>query len=79
MFVFPYDTCETSFKLAYILLAPALEVVLPIVKKLKPYLLFLSEISDAVEAAWKSIMGRGEGSSLALSPKVPAKLGSESV
>ena len=59
--------------------APALEAVYPVIKKFKPSLLFQSESSDAVEAAWNSILGEDGGSFLALSPEVSAKLGHESV
>ncbi|KAL9611176.1 MAG: hypothetical protein Q9167_004161 [Letrouitia subvulpina] len=59
--------------------SPALEAVHPVIKKFKPNLLFQSESSDAVEAAWTSILGKDGGSLLALSPEVSAKLDHESV
>ena len=59
--------------------APALEAVHPVIKKFKPNLLFQSESTDAVEAAWTSILGEDGGSFLALSPEVSAKLDHESV
>ncbi|KAL8991045.1 MAG: hypothetical protein Q9169_007963 [Polycauliona sp. 2 TL-2023] len=59
--------------------SPALEAVHPVIKKFKPNLVYQSETSDAVEAAWMSILGEGGGSFIALSPEVSAKLGHESV
>ena len=41
--------------------APALEAVHPVIKRFKPDLLFQSESSDAVEAAWTSILGEDGG------------------
>ncbi|KAL9037219.1 MAG: hypothetical protein Q9214_005797, partial [Letrouitia sp. 1 TL-2023] len=59
--------------------SPALEAVHPVIKKFKPNLIFQSESSDAVEAAWKSILGEDGGSFVALSSEVSAKLDHESV
>ena len=38
--------------------APALEAVIPVIKKFKPELIFQRETSDVVEAAWEEIQGR---------------------
>lgn len=38
--------------------APALEAVIPIIKKFKPEPIFQGETSDDVEAAWEEIQGR---------------------
>ena len=59
--------------------APALEAVQPVIKKFKPELTFQSEPSDAVEAAWMSLMGDDGGAFIALTPEESANLGHESV
>jgi hypothetical protein len=38
--------------------APALEAVIPVIKKFKPDPAFQGETSDEVEAAWKEVLER---------------------
>ncbi|KAH7360845.1 hypothetical protein BKA65DRAFT_473980 [Rhexocercosporidium sp. MPI-PUGE-AT-0058] len=58
---------------AYEPYSPALEAIVPTVKKFKPKLVFQSETSPEVEDACKSILGPSDGL-VALDPETSAKL-----
>jgi len=53
--------------------SPALEAIVPITKKFKPELIYQSETSPQVEAAWKKILGVNEGM-VAIGPEESTKL-----